>query len=163
MYVHVLYNIYVYKRYVRVYMYCIINGAPQHMSYIHLLCVCDCSCTWSAMYIPIACRYLKEISKLRLTETRICKATKHRIFSVAVHPTTSQLLVAAGDKWGGVGLWNLVSACRVYYSKKAFIVLLCDDCGNVPGCQGSSRNWSILLFHILHSSAMQCLCMLMCG
>ena len=109
---------------------------------IYICCVCvtvlarglRCTC------IPIACRYLKEISKLRLTDTRICKATKHRIFSVAVHPTTSQLLVAAGDKWGGVGLWNLVSACRVYYSKKAFIVLLCDDCGNVPVCQGSSRN-----------------------
>ena len=64
-------------------------------------------------YVPIASRYLKELSKLRLTDTRICKATKHRIFSVAVHPTTSQLLVAAGDKWGGVGLWNLVSVCRV--------------------------------------------------
>lgn len=56
-------------------------------------------------------RYLKEISKLRLTDTRICKVTKHRTFSLAVHPSASQLLVAAGDKWGGVGIWNIVSVC----------------------------------------------------
>ena len=54
---------------------------------------------------------------MRLTDTRICKVTKHRIFSVAVHPTTSQLLVSAGDKWGGVGIWNIVSVKYVLFEQ----------------------------------------------
>ena len=67
-------------------------------------------CLFVLWLCPSCCRrYLNELYKLRLTDARICKVTKHRIFSVAVHPTTSQLVVAAGDKWGGVGIWNIVS------------------------------------------------------
>ena len=39
----------------------------------------------------------------------VAKVVKSRIFSVAFHPCSSRLLMAAGDKLGGVGLWNLVS------------------------------------------------------
>ena len=129
---------------------------------LHTLCLfcVDCSCTWSAMYVPIASRYLKELSKLRLTDTRICKATKHRIFSVAVHPTTSQLLVAAGDKWGGVGLWNLVSVCRVIRHLLfvcAMIVVM------YQFVKVSLETEVFCCCTFFTSSAMQCLCVLKCG
>uniref|UniRef100_A0AAZ3Q878 WD repeat-containing protein 76 n=1 Tax=Oncorhynchus tshawytscha TaxID=74940 RepID=A0AAZ3Q878_ONCTS len=39
----------------------------------------------------------------------VAKVVKSRIFSVAFHPCSSRLLMAAGDKLGGVGLWNLDS------------------------------------------------------
>ena len=69
-----------------------------HVDHSHFVCA-----------VLVGRRYLKEISKLRLTDTHVCKVTKHRIFSLVVHPSVSHLLVAAGDKWGGVGLWNVVS------------------------------------------------------
>ena len=37
----------------------------------------------------------------------VAKVTPTRIFSLAIHPTESKLLVAAGAKWGGVGLWDV--------------------------------------------------------
>lgn len=46
---------------------------------------------------------------MKLAEVRVAKVVKDRIFSAAFHPGSSSLLVAAGDKWGKVGLWNLVS------------------------------------------------------
>jgi hypothetical protein len=30
-----------------------------------------------------------------------------RIFSLAVHPTESKVLVAAGSKWGDIGFWDV--------------------------------------------------------
>ncbi len=30
-----------------------------------------------------------------------------RIFSLAVHPTESKVLVAAGGKWGAIGFWDV--------------------------------------------------------
>ncbi|XP_070765726.1 WD repeat-containing protein 76 [Enoplosus armatus] len=51
--------------------------------------------------------YRSTLKNLRITEDRVAKVVKDRIFSAAFHPCTSSLLVAAGDKWGKVGLWNL--------------------------------------------------------
>lgn len=45
---------------------------------------------------------------MKLTENRVAKVVKDRVFSAAFHPCSSTLLVAAGDKWGKVGLWKLV-------------------------------------------------------
>ena len=70
---------------------------------------------------------------MRLTDTRICKVTKHRIFSVAVHPTTSQLLVSAGDKWGGVGIWNIVSVKYVFFEQTHIFASF--FAVNGPSCQ----------------------------
>ena len=36
----------------------------------------------------------------------MAKVTPNRIFSLTVHPTESKLLIAAGEKWGGVGIWD---------------------------------------------------------
>ena len=37
----------------------------------------------------------------------VAKVVPNRIFSLAVHPSTEKLLVAAGGKWGNVGLWDV--------------------------------------------------------
>ncbi|XP_044047084.1 WD repeat-containing protein 76 [Siniperca chuatsi] len=51
--------------------------------------------------------YRSALKNMRITEDRVAKVVKDRIFSAAFHPCTSSLLVAAGDKWGKVGLWKL--------------------------------------------------------
>ena len=37
----------------------------------------------------------------------MAKVIGTRIFSLAVHPSEDKLLVFAGGKWGGVGLWDV--------------------------------------------------------
>lgn len=54
-------------------------------------------------------RYCAALETMRITEENVAKVVKDRIFSAAFHPCTSSLLMATGDKWGQVGLWNLVS------------------------------------------------------
>lgn len=49
----------------------------------------------------------KIVSKLKISAEQVAKVTPSRIFSMAIHPTESKLLVAAGDKWGAVGLWDV--------------------------------------------------------
>lgn len=46
----------------------------------------------------------------------VAKMVKSRIFSVAFHPCSSHLLMAAGDKLGGVGLWNFVRTLSVSHA-----------------------------------------------
>ncbi|XP_050409768.1 WD repeat-containing protein 76 [Patella vulgata] len=53
--------------------------------------------------------YLQEISKIFLDVKGIAKVVPTRIFSLAFHPITEKILVAAGGKWGGVGLWDVQS------------------------------------------------------
>lgn len=59
------------------------------------------------MCILSSCRYRSTLKNMKITEDRVAKVVKNRIFSAAFHPCTSSLLMAAGDKWGQVGLWNL--------------------------------------------------------
>ncbi|KAK6294327.1 hypothetical protein J4Q44_G00351570 [Coregonus suidteri] len=54
--------------------------------------------------------YRNTLKSMELSEIGgVAKVVKCRIFSAAFHPCSSRLLMAAGDKWGGVGLWNLDS------------------------------------------------------
>lgn len=46
------------------------------------------------------------LKKLRITADQVAKVTPNRIFSLTVHPTERKLLIAAGEKWGGVGIWD---------------------------------------------------------
>jgi len=46
-----------------------------------------------------------EFSKLTINPERVAKVVPERIFSVAFHPG-EKLVVAAGDKWGKVGMWD---------------------------------------------------------
>ncbi|XP_028926319.1 WD repeat-containing protein 76 isoform X2 [Ornithorhynchus anatinus] len=51
--------------------------------------------------------YQASLSGMAISKETVCKVTKDRIFSLAVHPSESRLLVAAGDRQGQVGLWDL--------------------------------------------------------
>ncbi|XP_035992378.1 WD repeat-containing protein 76 isoform X1 [Fundulus heteroclitus] len=51
--------------------------------------------------------YIASLKNMKISEDCVAKVVKDRIFSVAFHPCSSSLLMAAGDKWGKVGLWNL--------------------------------------------------------
>ncbi|KAJ7994839.1 hypothetical protein DPEC_G00253620 [Dallia pectoralis] len=55
--------------------------------------------------------YRSNLKNMELSEIGgAAKVVKNRIFSSAFHPCSSRLLMAAGDKSGGVALWNLDSA-----------------------------------------------------
>jgi len=44
---------------------------------------------------------------LKISEERVAKVVPDRIFSLAIHPTQSKVLVAAGGKWGALGFWDV--------------------------------------------------------
>ncbi|XP_072201642.1 WD repeat-containing protein 76 [Excalfactoria chinensis] len=52
-------------------------------------------------------RYQAALSSMLLREDSIRKVVSSRVRSVAIHPTESAVLVAAGDKSGHVGLWDV--------------------------------------------------------
>ncbi|XP_005999745.1 WD repeat-containing protein 76 [Latimeria chalumnae] len=52
-------------------------------------------------------RYKASLNKMAITEKHVAKIIKHRIFSIAIHPSETKVLVAAGSKWGEIGLWDL--------------------------------------------------------
>jgi WD40 repeat protein len=37
----------------------------------------------------------------------VAKMTRDRIYGIATHPSTDQLVIAAGDKQGNIGIWNV--------------------------------------------------------
>uniref|UniRef100_A0A8D2LP69 WD repeat-containing protein 76 n=1 Tax=Varanus komodoensis TaxID=61221 RepID=A0A8D2LP69_VARKO len=51
--------------------------------------------------------YKARLCGMVLREDCVAKVVKSRIYSVAIHPSESRTLVAAGDNWGHVGLWDL--------------------------------------------------------
>ncbi|XP_026565048.1 WD repeat-containing protein 76 [Pseudonaja textilis] len=53
--------------------------------------------------------YKARLRRMVLREEHVAKVVASRICSVAVHPSESRTLVAAGDKWGQIGLWDLDS------------------------------------------------------
>ncbi|RUS91166.1 hypothetical protein EGW08_001079 [Elysia chlorotica] len=50
-----------------------------------------------------------DLSKMSISEGRVAKVVPERVFSVAWHPALSPLIAIAGDKWGRIGLWNVLS------------------------------------------------------
>ncbi|XP_044836393.1 WD repeat-containing protein 76 isoform X1 [Mauremys mutica] len=52
-------------------------------------------------------RYKASLSQMILSEDAVTKVVKNRIYSVAIHPSENRTLVAAGDKSGQIGLWDL--------------------------------------------------------
>nr|XP_031361582.1 WD repeat-containing protein 76 [Lonchura striata domestica] len=54
-------------------------------------------------------RYQESLSSMVLSEESIRKVVKTRVVSMAIHPSESTILVAAGDTVGHVGLWNVSS------------------------------------------------------
>jgi len=49
------------------------------------------------------------MSSLSVTEELVAKVVPGRIFSLSVHPATSPLVTAVGDKGGYVGLWDILA------------------------------------------------------
>lgn len=54
-------------------------------------------------------RYKDSLNSMVLSEDNIKKVVKYRVCSMAIHPSESIIFVAAGDKSGQIGLWNVVS------------------------------------------------------
>lgn len=54
-------------------------------------------------------RYQDSLNSMVLSEDNIKKVVKYRVCSMAIHPSESIIFVAAGDKSGQIGLWNVVS------------------------------------------------------
>ncbi|XP_006030869.2 WD repeat-containing protein 76 [Alligator sinensis] len=52
-------------------------------------------------------RYEDSLSCMILSEDAVTKVVKNRICSMAIHPSESRTLVAAGDRSGQIGLWDL--------------------------------------------------------
>ncbi|XP_026711837.1 WD repeat-containing protein 76 [Athene cunicularia] len=52
-------------------------------------------------------RYQDMLSSMVLSKENIRKVVKYRVCSMAIHPSESILFVAAGDKSGQIGLWNV--------------------------------------------------------
>jgi len=48
------------------------------------------------------------MSKVRLCPDRVAKVVPERSFSVALHPSETKILAATGDKWGHLGIWDVV-------------------------------------------------------
>ncbi|PKU28403.1 wd repeat-containing protein hypothetical protein [Limosa lapponica baueri] len=55
-------------------------------------------------------RYQDSLNSMVLSQENVKKVVKYRVCSMAIHPSESLLFVAAGDKTGQVGLWNVI--CR---------------------------------------------------
>ncbi|KFZ55238.1 WD repeat-containing protein 76, partial [Antrostomus carolinensis] len=54
-------------------------------------------------------RYQESLNSMRLSEENVKKVVKYRVCSMAIHPSESIVFVAAGDKTGQIGLWNVSS------------------------------------------------------
>ena len=53
--------------------------------------------------------YAKRISKLKVSEDDFAKVSEARITSIWAHPSDQKVIVAAGDKTGCVGIWDVNS------------------------------------------------------
>ncbi|XP_009948217.1 PREDICTED: WD repeat-containing protein 76, partial [Leptosomus discolor] len=69
---------------------------------------------------PDMTRYQDGLNSMVLSEDNVRKVVKFRVCSMAIHPSESTILVAAGDKSGQIGLWNVVS-CQSEEGARAFL------------------------------------------
>ncbi|NWH26505.1 WDR76 protein, partial [Grus americana] len=51
--------------------------------------------------------YQDSLNSMVLSEDNVKKVVKYRVCSMAIHPSESIIFVAAGDKSGQIGLWNV--------------------------------------------------------
>ncbi|NXD16900.1 WDR76 protein, partial [Nothocercus nigrocapillus] len=64
-------------------------------------------------------RYLASLNSMTLSADHVTKVVKARVCSMAIHPAESAVLVAAGDKLGQIGLWNV--DCKTEEGTHVFI------------------------------------------
>ncbi|XP_052064961.1 WD repeat-containing protein 76-like [Mytilus californianus] len=53
--------------------------------------------------------YVKNLSNLKINMERVAKVVPNRVFSLDIHPTNTKLITAAGDKWGFLGIWDVMA------------------------------------------------------
>lgn len=81
-------------------MFCILLvGKVCAMSYLVSVCI---------LFIS---SYVKKLMQTSITEELVQKVASQRLFSLTVHPTADKIIVCAGDKWGRLGLWDVVRIC----------------------------------------------------
>nr|XP_054757694.1 WD repeat-containing protein 76-like [Lytechinus pictus] len=55
-------------------------------------------------------KFATQLQKMKTKPQYVAKVVPERIFSVVVHPSVDKTIVAAGDKWGKIGLWDVNSS-----------------------------------------------------
>ncbi|XP_040898960.1 WD repeat-containing protein 76 [Toxotes jaculatrix] len=95
--------------------------------------------------------YRSALKNMRITEDRVAKVVKDRIFSAAFHPCSSNLLMAAGDKWGKVGLWQLGGD----WGDDG--VLLFEPHTRPVGCMAFSRAHATHLLSLSYDGSLRCM------
>ncbi|XP_061232569.1 WD repeat-containing protein 76 [Neopsephotus bourkii] len=63
-------------------------------------------------------RYQDSLTSMVLSEDSIKKVVKYRVCSAAIHPSESIIFVAAGDRCGQIGLWNV--SCKAQEEAHVF-------------------------------------------
>ena len=58
---------------------------------------------------------VKSLSTLTIKRGHVQSVVPNRIFSIEVHPTCDKILVAAGGKWGEIGLWDVTNESVISY------------------------------------------------
>ncbi|KAM9645479.1 WD repeat-containing protein 76 isoform 1-T2 [Trichechus inunguis] len=57
--------------------------------------------------LPSLKSYKANVSRMVISEETVCKVTKGSVLSLALHPSETRTLVAAGAKYGQIGLWDV--------------------------------------------------------
>ncbi|XP_061743277.1 WD repeat-containing protein 76 isoform X2 [Nerophis ophidion] len=96
-------------------------------------------------------KYCSTLGKMRITEDRVAKVVKDRIFSAAFHPSSTSLLMAAGDKKGKVGLWSFGED----WGDDG--VLLFEPHSRPVGCLAFSRAHSTQLLSLSYDGSLRCM------
>ncbi|XP_026149685.1 WD repeat-containing protein 76 [Mastacembelus armatus] len=95
--------------------------------------------------------YCSALKSLRITEDRVAKVVKDRIFSAVFHPCNSSLLMAAGDKLGKIGLWKLGGD----WGDDG--VLLFEPHTRPVSCMAFSRTHSTQLLSLSYDGSLRCM------
>uniref|UniRef100_A0A3Q4GCF4 WD repeat-containing protein 76 n=1 Tax=Neolamprologus brichardi TaxID=32507 RepID=A0A3Q4GCF4_NEOBR len=96
-------------------------------------------------------RYHSSLKNMKVNEDKVAKVVKDRIFSAAFHPCTSSLLLAAGDKWGKVGLWKLGGD----WGDDG--VLLFEPHTRPVGCMAFSKSHPTQLLSLSYDGSLRCM------
>ncbi|XP_069686474.1 WD repeat-containing protein 76-like isoform X2 [Periplaneta americana] len=95
-------------------------------------------------------KFRQELCNLSLTEERVAKVVPFRVYSMAVHPSESKLMLAVGDKWGNLGFWDVLSE-----NASTSIQLLQPHSGPV-NCTSFDRYSAVKIYSTSHDGTVRC-------
>ncbi|XP_061923122.1 WD repeat-containing protein 76-like isoform X4 [Entelurus aequoreus] len=96
-------------------------------------------------------KYCSTLGKMRISEDKVAKVVTDHIFSAAFHPSSTSLLMAAGDQKGKVGLWSLGED----WGNDG--VLLFEPHSRPVGCLAFSRAHSTQLLSLSYDGSLRCM------